>query len=70
MPNAIFAAPILSENAARMIAAAARLKGVLLGVVTQDPIEQLPEPLRGGVAQHWRIGDRSRSCASVSASRE
>ncbi len=57
MPNAIFAAPILSENAARMIAAASRLEGVRLGVVTQDPIEQLPDPLRGGVAQHWRVGD-------------
>lgn len=55
MPNAIFAAPILSENAARMIAAAARIEGVRLGVVTQDPIESLPEPLRGVVAQHWRV---------------
>ncbi|HYI11273.1 MAG TPA: ATP-grasp domain-containing protein [Thermoanaerobaculia bacterium] len=57
MPNAIFAAPILSENAARVIGAAARLEGVRLGVVTQDPIERLPEPLRGGVAQHWRVAD-------------
>ena len=57
MPNAIFAAPILSENAARIIAAAGRLEGVRLGVVTQDPLEQLPEALRGAVAQHWRVGD-------------
>jgi formate-dependent phosphoribosylglycinamide formyltransferase (GAR transformylase) len=57
MLNAIFAAPILSENAARVIAAAGRLDGVRLGVVTQDPIEKLPEALRGAVAQHWRVGD-------------
>src|SRR5687768_15005178 len=57
MPNAIFAAPILSENAARVIGAAARLEGVRLGVVAQDPIEKLPEPLRGVVAQHWRVAD-------------
>lgn len=57
MPNAIFAAPILSENAARIVSAAARLEGVRLGVVTQDPIEALPEPLRGAGAQHWRVGD-------------
>jgi len=57
MLNAIFAAPVLSENAARVIAAAGRLEGVRLGVVTQDPIEKLPEPLRGGVAQHWRVAD-------------
>ncbi|HVE72726.1 MAG TPA: ATP-grasp domain-containing protein [Thermoanaerobaculia bacterium] len=57
MLNAIFAAPVLSENAARVIGAAVRLEGVRLGVVTQDPIERLPEPLRGGVAQHWRVAD-------------
>ena len=57
MLNAIFAAPVLSENAARVIGAAARLEGVRLGVVTQDPLERLPEPLRGGVAQHWRVAD-------------
>src|SRR5688500_5652697 len=57
MLNAIFAAPVLSENAARVIGAAGRLEGVRLGVVTQDPIEKLPEPLRGGVAQHWRVAD-------------
>jgi len=57
MLNAIFAAPILSENAARMIGAAARLDGVRLGVVTQDPLEALAEPLRGAVAQHWRVDD-------------
>ncbi len=55
MPNAIFAAPILSENAARVIGAATRLEGVRLGVVTQDPIEKLPETLRGVIAQHWRV---------------
>lgn len=57
MPNAIFAAPMLSENAARIIGAAARLEGVRLGVVTHDPIESLPEGLRGAVAQHWRVDD-------------
>jgi phosphoribosylaminoimidazole carboxylase (NCAIR synthetase) len=57
MPNAIFCAPILSENAARVIAAAGRLEGVRLGVIAQDPIEKLPESLRGVVAKHWRVGD-------------
>lgn len=53
MTNAIFAAPILSENAARIIAAAAKLEGVRLGVITQDPAEKLRTP----VAQHWRVAD-------------
>ena len=49
--NVIFAAPILSENASRVIAAAVRLDGVRLGVITQDPAEKLRDP----VAQHWRV---------------
>ncbi|HUP60963.1 MAG TPA: hypothetical protein VNA69_11140 [Thermoanaerobaculia bacterium] len=55
--NAIFAAPVLSENATRIIAATAALDGVTLGVVTQDPFERLDEALRARVAQHWRVGD-------------
>ena len=53
MKNAIFAAPVLSENASRVIAAAMRLEGVRLGVITQDSDEKLREP----VAQHWRVDD-------------
>jgi len=51
--NVIFAAPILSENASRVIASAVRLDGVRLGVITQDPAEKL----RDEVAQHWRVND-------------
>ena len=51
--NVIFAAPILSENANRIIAAAARLDGVRLGVITHDPAAKL----RAEVAQHWRVDD-------------
>ncbi|PYQ26413.1 MAG: hypothetical protein DMF56_24340 [Acidobacteria bacterium] len=51
--NVIFAAPILSENAARVITSAVRLDGVRLGVITQDPAEKL----RDAVAQHWRVED-------------
>ncbi|SRR5581483_722465 len=49
----IFAAPVISENASRMIAAIARLENVHLGVVTQDSAEKLRTP----VAQHWRVND-------------
>lgn len=57
MKNVIFAAPILSENATRMIAATADLEGVRLAVISRDPIEKIAEPLRGRVAQHWRVDD-------------
>jgi len=56
VPVALFAAPILSENAGRMIAAIAALPGVRVGVISQAPLEDLPEPVRSRVA-HWRIPD-------------
>jgi len=54
MPNAIFAAPVLSENAARMIAAAARLEGVRLG-----------DHARGVLRQNRRGKDRIRHETTV-----
>jgi biotin carboxylase len=56
VPVALFAAPILSENAARMIAAIAALPGVRVGVISQAPLEDLPLPVRSQVS-HWRIPD-------------
>ncbi len=56
VPVALFAAPILSENAARMIAAIASLPGVRVGVISQAPLEDLPVPVRSQVS-HWRIPD-------------
>lgn len=49
----IFAAPLVSENAFRMISAIAGLDGVRLGVITHDGAEKLRD-LQGRVA-HWRI---------------
>ena len=56
MPVAFFAAPILSENAARMIAAIAGLPDVRTGVISQAPLEDLPPPVRSQVS-HWRVVD-------------
>lgn len=56
VPVALFAAPILSENAARMVAAIVGLPGVRVGVISQAPLEDLPLPVRSQVA-HWRVAD-------------
>ena len=56
MPFAVFAAPILSENATRMIEAVGSLPGVRLGIITQDPAEKLPPGL-AAKASHWRVND-------------
>lgn len=50
----VFAAPMLSDNAMRMVEAAATL-GVRLGVITHDPADALKH-LQGSVA-HWRVSD-------------
>jgi len=56
MPVVFFAAPILSENASRMIAAVVALPGVRVGVISQAPLDDLPPALRSQVA-HWRVPD-------------
>jgi biotin carboxylase len=55
MPFVLFAAPRLSENAFRMVDAAASLPDVRLGVITLDPADALRH-LEGPVA-HWRVQD-------------
>ncbi|MBA3342596.1 MAG: ATP-grasp domain-containing protein [Gemmatimonadaceae bacterium] len=57
MPIAVFVAPILSENASRMIEAVGSLPDVRLGVITQDYAEKLSPPLAAMVAGHWRVDD-------------
>jgi biotin carboxylase len=52
---AVFVCPLLSENASRMIEAAASLPGVQVGVVSQDPQEHAPHWARRSMAAHWRI---------------
>lgn len=53
MTFAIFAAPLLSENAFRMIDAAATLDGVRLGVITHEGEEKLRH-LQDRVT-HWKV---------------
>ena len=57
MPVVIFAAPILSENASRMIGASADLPDVRLGVISQDWPDHLSAALRAKIAAHWRVDD-------------
>ena len=51
----VFAAPLLSDNAMRMVEAAATLPGVRLGVITHDSDDALRH-LHGSVA-HWKVSD-------------
>ena len=57
LPNVIFAAPFFSDNARKFIDAVAALPDVRLGVVSQEPWEQLGPELGPRIAAHWRVDD-------------
>ena len=51
----IFVCPMYSPAATQMIAAAARLPDVRLGVICPEGWERMPEPARSLVTAHWRV---------------
>lgn len=53
----VFVAPFFLETTLRFVEAAAQLPGVRLGLVSQDPADRLPAPLRRRLAGHWRVED-------------
>ena len=57
MPTVLFAAPFLSDSAARMVRAIGSLPNVRLGVVSQDPAERADAPTRAAMHAHWRVDD-------------
>lgn len=57
MRNVVFVVPFFMEATLRFVAGAASLPGVRLAIVSQDPIERLPDDLKTRVAAHWRIDD-------------
>lgn len=52
-----FAAPYLLDATTRFAEATARLPGVELALITGEPGDRVPEPLRGALAAHWRVDD-------------
>ena len=52
-----FVAPYLLEATTRFAVAAARLPDVRLGLVTTEPLENVPPSLREALAGHWRVAD-------------
>lgn len=52
-----FVAPFLMEATLRFVDGAARLPGVALSLVSQDPLERVPDALRARLAGHWQVRD-------------
>ncbi len=52
-----FVAPFLMEATLRFVDGAARLPGVALSLVSQDPAERVPPDLRARLVGHWQVRD-------------
>ena len=52
-----FVAPYLLDATTRFAEATAGLPGVELALITCEPQDRVPEPLRHRLAAHWRIDD-------------
>jgi D-alanine-D-alanine ligase-like ATP-grasp enzyme len=50
-----FVAPYLLEATARFVTLTSEIPGIRLGLVTHDPLEKVPQPLRSRLAGHWRV---------------
>lgn len=57
MPDVTFVAPFFAETTLRFIGAVAGLGGVRLSLVSQDPPERVPAPLRQRLADFVRVSD-------------
>ena len=57
MPEVAYVAPYLAETTLRFVSALARLEGVTLSLVTQDPLDRVPETLRPHVDEFVQVRD-------------
>ena len=55
MRHAVFVLPFALETTIRFVQGAASLQDVRLSVVSQDPVEKLPDSLRAQLTGHWRL---------------
>lgn len=69
MVHVVFLAPRFLENTNRYVRAFAELDDVTLSVVSLDPEEAIPAPLRPRIAAHYRVADLSDSAQLVGAVR-
>ena len=57
MPNVVFVVPFSMPSSLRFVRAVARLSGVRLGLVSQDPAERLPAEVRQMLACYLQVDD-------------
>lgn len=57
MPHVVFVAPRFLETTNRYVAAFARLEGVTLSVISQDPESSIPKAIAPRIAGHYRVNN-------------
>lgn len=57
MRNVVFVAPFLMDATLRFVRAAAALPETRMALLTQEPIEKVPDDLRAKLHAHWRVAD-------------
>ena len=57
MANVVFVAPYALDATTRFVGAVCAVPGARVGLVSSDPVESFPEPVRAAIAGHWRIDD-------------
>lgn len=67
--TAVFVAPYYAQSTLRFLRAAVNLPGVLIGLVTERSLEELPEDIRSGLAAHWRVANALDSAQIVEGAR-
>ena len=57
MPDVAFVAPFLADTTLRFVGAVSRLEGVRTVLISQDPVDRVPAPLRARLADHVQVAD-------------
>lgn len=57
MPRVVFVAPFLLETTLRFVEVAARLPGVRVGLLSQDPLSRVPEQIRRRLVAFERVSN-------------
>ena len=68
--NVYFVVPFFMEATLRFVEGAADLAGVRLAIISQDPLERLPQSLRQKLAGHWRVDNALDPVRIAEAARE
>ncbi len=57
MPDVTFVAPFFAETTLRFLEAVMGLEGVRTSLISQDPVERIPDSLRARLVEHVRLRD-------------